>query len=149
MPKRKVVQINLNVVKPLIKKKCRSNVVFCEMMGRESQPTWVTDWGRKPKPKNLPSPEEAARMCAILQVEPEEILTDEKDIALVRGMIEEEKAKQMPANGGEHEDAWLKAAFFEGADPNLTKEEIDDLWADAKEYMLFKIQQRKMSRDGN
>lgn len=144
MPKKKNVKLNLPVVLQAIKKNCYNNTIFCKKMGRKQY--WVTDWGRN---KSLPSPEEAARICAILQVEPEEILTDEKDIELVCGIIEKGKAKQMPENHAEKEDAWLKAAFFEGADPNLTKEEIEDLWADAKEYMLFKIQQRKMNRDGH
>ena len=39
----------------------------------------------------MPSPEEAARMCAILQVEPEEILTEPSDIELVRSLIEQER----------------------------------------------------------
>lgn len=37
----------------------------------------------------------------------------------------------------------IKAAFFNGADPNLTKEEQDALWEDAKAFMQFKLQQRK------
>lgn len=51
----------------------------------------------------MPSPEEAARMCAILQVEPEEILTEPSDIELVRSLIEQERSaeKKLPAQGGE------------------------------------------------
>ena len=37
----------------------------------------------------------------------------------------------------------IKAAFFNGADPSLTPEEYDAMWADAKEYFRFKIAQRK------
>ncbi len=40
-------------------------------------------------------------------------------------------------------DTEIKAAFFEGADTNLTKDDIDALWADAKDYIQFKIWQRK------
>lgn len=47
---------------------------------------WITEWKRE---RNLPSPEEAARMCAILQVAPEEILTEPSDIELVRDKLEE------------------------------------------------------------
>ncbi len=92
MSRRKTVQLNLPVVLPLIKKTCRSNVVFCEKMGRNSG-QWVSDWQRTPA-KNLPSPEEAARMCALLQVEPEEIIATPEDIALVRGLIEQEREAQ-------------------------------------------------------
>lgn len=108
MSRRKTVKLNLPVVNPLIKQVFRSNVVFCEKMGRAQN--WVTDWNRKdkdgkPKPKNPPSPEEAAQMCLLLNTTPEEILlgvgeTEEDtaklqaDIALVRGLIEQEREQQ-------------------------------------------------------
>lgn len=96
MSRRKTVKINLPVVNPLIKKTFRSYIVFCEKMGRAHN--WVTDWNRRdkdgnPAPKNLPSPEEAARMCVLLQTTPEEILTEEADIELVRSLIEREREK--------------------------------------------------------
>lgn len=88
MPKRKTVSVNVPVVRKKIKSAYRSNVVFCEKMGRSSQKTWVTEWGRN---HNLPSPEEAARMCVLLQTTPEEILSEEADIELVRSLIEQER----------------------------------------------------------
>lgn len=105
MPKRYTVALNLPNVRGLIKKKCRSNIVFCEMMGKEDRPAWVSDWLRG---KNLPSPEEAARMCILLNTTPEEILLHEdkdeketakcqKDIELVRKLLEKEKGiKETP-----------------------------------------------------
>jgi hypothetical protein len=116
MSRRKVVNLNLEVLLPLIKKVCRSNVVFCEEMGRPKQKTWVTGWSNKPNPKNLPSPEEAARMCILLNTTPEEILLhegkDEKetakcqeDIKLVWELVEKEKGiKKAPATEGEGVD---------------------------------------------
>lgn len=107
MSRRKYVVPNMEVLDPLIKKTCRSYVVFAEKMGRGDYPTWVSNWKRKDKggkwkPKNLPSPEEAARMCAILQVEPEEILTEPSDIELVRSLIEQERGiKKDPTFDGE------------------------------------------------
>lgn len=92
MSRRKTVQLKIDAALQLIKTHCRSNVVFCEKMGRSSG-KWVSDWCRKPA-KNLPSPEEAARMCAILQTTPEAILVEPEDIALVRGLIEQERAQQ-------------------------------------------------------
>ena len=94
MSRRKTVKLNLDVVNLKIKEACRHNVIFCEKMGRAQN--WVTDWNRKdrdgnPTPKNLPSPEEAARMCAILQVTPEEILTEPEDIELVQSLIDSQK----------------------------------------------------------
>lgn len=112
MSRRKTVKLNLEVVLPLIKQKCRSNVVFCEKMGRSAQKTWVTGWSNKPKPKNPPSPEEAARMCILLHTTPEEILqatgeTEQEtakcqaDIALVRSLMEQQGIKETPAAEGE------------------------------------------------
>ena len=40
-------------------------------------------------------------------------------------------------------DDEIKAAFFNGADPTLTKEEQDAMWDEAKAFIDFKIQQRK------
>lgn len=98
MSRRKTVKINLPVINPLIKKTFRSYIVFCEKMGRAHN--WVTDWNRRdkdgaPSPKNLPSPEEAARMCVLLQTTPEEILTEQADIELVRGLLEQEREKSI------------------------------------------------------
>lgn len=64
---------------------------------------WITEWKRE---RNLPSPEEAARMCAILQVEPEEILSEPSDIELVRSLIEQERGiKKDPIPKDEVEDS--------------------------------------------
>ena len=122
MPRRKTVKLNLPVVNPLIKQMFRSNVVFCEKMGRAHN--WVTDWNRtdndgSPKHKNLPSPEEAARMCILLKTTPDEILLREgetteetakclKDIETVRKLVEAEGIKEStPDPKTEGEDAQL------------------------------------------
>lgn len=102
MPKRKTVTfINSEKIQKKINESGWSNSFFCtSVMGKPRG--WISEWLRKskdgsPAPKNLPSPEEAARMCAILQVTPEEILTEQADIELVKGLIEKEK----PAPEGE------------------------------------------------
>nr|DAG62380.1 MAG TPA: hypothetical protein [Bacteriophage sp.] len=100
MPRRKTVALNIPLVEEKIKIVFRRNVIFCEAMGVPGRSSWVSDWKRG---KNLPSPEEAARMCAILQVEPEEILTEPSDIELVRSLIEQErgiKKDPIPKDGG-------------------------------------------------
>lgn len=66
--------------------------MFCEKMGRSVG--WVSEWKKSP-PKNLPSPEEAARMCAILGVEPAEILVDQSDIDKVAALLEAERPKKI------------------------------------------------------
>lgn len=40
----------------------------------------------------------------------------------------------------------LKAAFFEGAD-DLSQEDLDALWDDARDYIQYKIQQRRHKND--
>ena len=40
----------------------------------------------------------------------------------------------------------IKAAFFEGA-KDLTQEEMDELWADAQDYMRYKLQQRRKQKE--
>lgn len=97
MSRRKTVQLNMDFCLRKIKEVCRSNVVFCEKMGRPKQKTWITEWGRG---RNLPSPEEAARMCVILQVRPEEILTEQNDIELVSSLLEIQKGKPPVKVGG-------------------------------------------------
>ena len=55
------------------------------------------------------------------------------------------KKKTAPAKRSESDaisDDDIKAAFFEGA-VDLTKEEMDALWADARDYMRYKLEQRR------
>lgn len=117
MSRRKTVGINLEIVQPKIKSKFRNYTIICEAMGRGSY--WVPGWKQG---KNLPSPEEAARMCVLLQTTPEEILlhsgpTEEKtqkcleDIEEVKRLIEVERGKnakkEAPAEVGGGKDALL------------------------------------------
>lgn len=39
----------------------------------------------------------------------------------------------------------IKAAFFEGAE-DLSKEEMDMLWDDARDYMRYKLEQRRKQK---
>lgn len=120
MPKRKeTVFPNVKKIENLIAAHGWSNAFFCvSMMGKVRG--WISEWNRKDKkgnwaPKNLPSPEEAVRMCQLLNTTPEEILMHEgkteaetakyqEDIALVQKMIEEKReknAEKSPAQVGE------------------------------------------------
>lgn len=143
MPRRKTVKLNLPYVTSKITEVFRHNIIFCEKMGRENHPTWVSDWTRKdkdgnPMPKNLPSPEEAARMCAILQVEPEEILSEPSDIELVRSLIEQERGiKKDPTREGEVVSPVVQEIFdfIDSASP----EEL----AETVKYIRYLKSQRK------
>lgn len=43
-------------------------------------------------------------------------------------------------------DDQIKAAFFEGAG-DLSKDEMDALWADAQDYMRYKLEQRRKRQE--
>ena len=126
MPRRRTGKLNIPVVLDKIKAEFRHNVLFCIKMGREDHKTWVSDWCRNP-PKNLPSPEEAAKMCILLNTTPEEILLHkganesetvkcQKDIELVRSLVEQKRAegikKERPADGEALSDMQLEAIEF-------------------------------------
>ena len=81
--RRDTVKPNLQVLLPLIKEKFRSNVVFTKEVRGKDKSGWISEWRRG---KNFPSPEEAARMCILLETTPEEILLHE-------GKTEKETAK--------------------------------------------------------
>lgn len=145
MSRRKTVKLNLPYVNAKITEVFRHNIIFCEKMGREKHPTWVSDWNRKDKggtpiPKNLPSPEEAARMCVLLQTTPEEILTEPADIELVRGLIEQERENGIKKDPIQKDGAVSPAAqeildFLDSA----SGEEL----ADVIKYIRYLKSQRK------
>lgn len=97
MPKRTTIRVNTEKIAELSKEKGWSAATFAKKTGKYR--TWLSEVARG---HNLPSPEEAARMCLLLQSEPEEILKAagetatetaqcQADIALVRSLIEKER----------------------------------------------------------
>lgn len=89
MSKRLVVTPNIEEVNSLVEGKGWSKAYFSETVMKKSR-GWITEWKRA---KNFPTPEEAVRMCVMLQTTPEEILTEQADIELVRGLLEQEREK--------------------------------------------------------
>ena len=61
-----------------------------------------------------------------------------------------EETKKAPTQDGERgiDEQNLKVAFFRGADPTLTDEEIDDMWDDAKDLRDLLIMKKRRERDG-
>lgn len=57
--------------------------------------------------------------------------------------------KNTPVPEGEHsvKDEEIRAAFFGGAD-DLTEEEMDAMWHDAKDYIQYKLEQRRKLKHG-
>lgn len=58
---------------------------------------------------------------------------------------QKEKAPAEPGKDVSDED--IKAAFFNGADPSLSKEDRDAMWQDAQDYFRFKIAQRRKQQE--
>lgn len=59
-----------------------------------------------------------------------------------------EGKEKAPAPEGERQVSHdeIKAAFFEGA-ADLSKEEMDLMWNDAKDYIQYKLEQRRRKRN--
>lgn len=106
MPKRDVVRPNINSIAKMVSDKSWSEASFSQMVGKHKR--WISEVRRG---KNLPSPEEAARMCVLLQTTPEEILVKQDEIDLVNLLLDNNMAKgKAPAEKGEGEkDALIDA----------------------------------------
>ena len=67
----------------------------------------------------------------------------------LRGIPEE--TEKAPAPEGERvlTDDELKVAYFRGADPTLSDEDMDAMWDDAKNFRDFIIQKRNREKHGN
>lgn len=138
MSRKYTVKTNYNTIKKLIdthKVYRGNNTSFCIDMGLENRTSWVSDLKRN---RNLPSPEEAARMCILLNTTPEEILLHEgkteaetvkcrEDIKLVQELLEKEQSiKKAPADEGEVLDPKTKEIleFIDSA----SVEELDQVF---------------------
>ena len=129
MPKRETVAVNYKKIIWLIEKNDWSNAAFARKVGKHNR--WLSDVAHG---HNLPSPEEAARMCILLNSTPEEILMHDgkdeketqkckKDIELVRELVE--KQKEAPAAKGEGISAAKKSLLL--AIDDLTDEQCEKL----------------------
>ena len=59
--------------------------------------------------------------------------------------------KKAPTQDGERgiDEQNLKVAFFRGADPTLTKEDMDAMWEDARAFRDFIVAKRKREKEKN
>lgn len=101
MAKRETVTIDVAKVVDLGSSNGWSAATVARKIGKH--PRWLSEIKRG---RNLPSPEEAAQMCVLLQTTPEEILVKPENIALVNSLLEQEKGikKQPAANSDELTD---------------------------------------------
>lgn len=81
MPKRATVKPNVDAILKMVASNSWSAASFSKMIGKHKR--WLSEVKRG---NNLPSPEEAARMCVLLETTPKEILLHE-------GETDEETAK--------------------------------------------------------
>lgn len=138
MPKKYTVKVNYEAIVDAIdnhKVYRGNNTSFCLDMGFENRTSWVSDLKRG---RNLPSPEEAAQMCVLLQTTPDEILLHEgeteeetakcqKDIALVRDLIDQQGAKKALTKTGERDSiSPAKQALLDAID-GLSDEQCEKL----------------------
>lgn len=126
MSKRLVVTPNIEEVNSLVEGKGWSKAYFSETVMKKSR-GWITEWKRA---KNFPSPEEAVHMCAMLQTTPEEILTEQADIELVRGLLEQEREKgikkdPIPKDGAEDSETAELREIWSSADENERRDLLE------------------------
>ena len=61
-------------------------------------------------------------------------------------------AEKKPIPEDEHHqelnDEQLKVAYFRGADPSLTKEDLDAMWEDAKNFRDFILEKKRREKHG-
>ena len=126
MSKRLVVTPNIEEVNSLVEGKGWSKEYFSETVMKKSR-GWITEWKRA---KNFPSPEEAVRMCAMLQTTPEEILTEKADIELVRELLEQERKKgikkdPIPKDEAEDSETAELREIWSSADENERRDLLE------------------------
>lgn len=133
MAKRDTVNVNCDNVLALIRANEWSNAAFSRKVGKYS--SW---FGEVLRGNNLPSPQEAAQMCVLLQTTPDEILlhqgeTEEqtakcqKDIARVRDLLDQQGAKKAPTEISEREGiSPAKQALLDAID-GLSDEQCEKL----------------------
>lgn len=62
--------------------------------------------------------------------------------------VDEDKERDSANQKSSISDAEIRAAFFNGADPTLTEEEMAAMWEDVKNFRDFVISQRKKRSNG-
>lgn len=135
MSRKYTVKTNYNTIKKLIdthKVYRGNNTSFCIDMGLENRTSWVSDLKRN---RNLPSPEEAARMCILLNTTPEKILLHEgkteaetvkcqEDIKLVQELVEKEMGIKNPPSESTEDDEEEFIRLFQLLPPEVQEREL-------------------------
>lgn len=106
---------------------------FAQMIG--VRPQAITDWKNG---KTLSYKRYIEKIAEVLGTTTEYLLTGTGP--------KERTAFTVPAKWADVSDDQIKAAFFEGAG-DLSKDEMDALWADAQDYMRYKLEQRRKRQE--
>lgn len=143
------VLVNVPFIEFLIDSRGWSNGYFGEKIMGKSR-GWVAEWKRKkggiPTPKNLPTHEEAAKICIVFDATPDDILLHEgetpeetakclEDIETVRKLVEDEGIKKAPATEGEGEKDALIEAVRGITDKDTALAVFDELSKKMRELM--------------
>ena len=143
------VLVNVPFIEFLIDSRGWSNGYFGEKIMGKSR-GWVAEWKRKkggiPTPKNLPTHEEAAKICIVFDATPDDILLHEgetpeetakclEDIETVRKLVEDEGIKNAPATEGEGEKDALIEAVRGITDKDTALAVFDELSKKMRELM--------------
>ena len=125
----------LNLIESYCAKEDISEAAFSRKFEKNNR--WVADL-RRGRSMNLPSYDAAAQMCVLLQTTPDEILlhqgeTEEetakcqKDIALVRDLLDQQRTKKAPTETSERDDiSPAKQALLDAID-GLSDEQCEKL----------------------
>nr|DAE22616.1 MAG TPA: SOS-response transcriptional repressor [Siphoviridae sp. ct5co22] len=130
MAKRDTVNVDCEKVIPLIRSNEWNNFAFSRKVGKYN--SW---FGEVLRGKNLPSPEEAARMCILLNTTPEKILLHEgkteaetvkcqEDIKLVQELVEKEMGIKNPPSESTEDDEEEFIRLFQLLPPEVQEREL-------------------------
>lgn len=109
----------VNVISAFCEREDISEAAFSRKFDKNNR--WTSDL-RRGRSMSLRTPEEAARMCVLLQTTPEEILVEEADIELVRSLIEQEREKGIK-----------KDPILEDEAEDSETAELREIWSSADE----------------
>lgn len=96
-------------------------------------PSIVSEWRRR---KSASYVKRLEKISQVLGTTPQYLLSG--------GTSEEDTASKESRSDAVSEDT-IKAAFFEGGQ-DLTPAEMDELWEDAKDYIQYKLDQRRRKK---
>lgn len=115
----------------LVQEKHLEQKKFAELVG--VAPSKVSEWKKR---KSASYVKRLEIISKVLETTPQYLLY---------GNESDKKAPPSEAGGDAIKTEHIRAAFFEGAE-DLSKEEMDMLWDDARDYMRYKLEQRRKQK---